>query len=696
MDAAVSDPLSGRAPSAAAALSAAPAPDKPSGPSMIDKMIGSIGSGAAEARKRTDALDAEAMKLTPPEMKLPPKPEPKSTDPIDAWGSIAMVFAALASTRTRNHASTAMNAAASALNAIKQSDKTAYDQAFETWKVETQNAIELAHFQQDAYKTLLASVEHKENVAIEEGRMFDAATEAKLRVLTNSLGDPGMWRAYEQGGIAGAADFQKTRQKQAEEFELQKLKMNKAGIEQQKLMLTQQIMTSDAYRQAKTPRERLELLAPVDPERIETELTKIDDKDKIESGKLDAKVREAFDKNALGRAALEERVENDKAKQEFNKYKLGETEKEHEERTGLMREKMEVSKQSDEQRKFEFREKMDLQLKQFDERKQVDEQRLAQAKERMEHVEKTASARSQPLTPEQIEENAKLMAHLKMPMATNTLTSRNNTWEQANLRAVEIAKKEGRPDFSEQWYPALQRQRIDAATGAGAKGIRSLSVADKHLEAMEAAILALPNDAGVKPLTRAFNFIANQVNDSNLSGEQIDAKIVSNEVAKAISASGNMTGAEREDLESMFDANRGKESLIGIIHHARELLGGQVAGYMRQFSKYAPAADVTNLDDQTAKSFFVDPNTGEISSKLVQWDVERGKAVLEGKLAPPMPDLGGALPAPPAPQAAPSGQHTPEQTAGTAPIANDASGKPVFWRDGKFVYGDGSPYASGP
>lgn len=199
--------------------------DKGSG---LDSLLSEIGSGGREAAKKVEALDKESMKLTPPKLELPPKPQPKSTDPIDAWGSIAMVFAGLASLKVRSHATTAMNAAAAGLNAFKQKDKEAADQAFKEWEVATKNTIEMAHFQQDAYKTLLESVEHKENIALEEGRMFDATTEAKFKVLTTALGDgPVMWEAYRRGGMAAAADVQATRDRQAEQFKEKQLEVSK-------------------------------------------------------------------------------------------------------------------------------------------------------------------------------------------------------------------------------------------------------------------------------------------------------------------------------------------------------------------------------------------------------------------------------------------------------------------------------------
>jgi hypothetical protein len=208
------------------APSASSQPDKEKGGSL-DSMLGSMGAGGREAAKKVDALNAETMKLTPPKLELPPKPQPQHTDPVDAWGSIAMVFAGLASLKVRNHASTAMNAAAAAMKGFQQKDQAATEQAFKEWEVSTKNAIEMANFQQQAYKTLLESVEHKENIALEEGRMFDAATDAKFKVLTTVLGDAAAAKAYEDGGVKAVADLQNTRERQKQQFEEKKLEVSK-------------------------------------------------------------------------------------------------------------------------------------------------------------------------------------------------------------------------------------------------------------------------------------------------------------------------------------------------------------------------------------------------------------------------------------------------------------------------------------
>lgn len=233
----------------------APATDK--SPGLVERMIGSVGAGAEAARNKINALDASTMQLKPPELKLPPKPEPKSTDPVEAWGSIAMVFAALASTRVRNHASSAMNAAAAAIKGIQQKDKDATNQAFETWEVETKNATEMANFQQRAYQEMIGNIRHKEDLALSMGNGQDRAIEAKIRTLSTALQDPAMISALDHGGLPEAVKLQNTRDRQTQQFKEKQLELSKGY---NAAMARNELMSSDEFQQA-GPIERINMLA---------------------------------------------------------------------------------------------------------------------------------------------------------------------------------------------------------------------------------------------------------------------------------------------------------------------------------------------------------------------------------------------------------------------------------------------------
>src|SRR5581483_8667184 len=134
--------------------------------------LDTYGQQEADAGKqetdKLNALEGEAGRLVPPKLDVPPPPVAKSTDPHTVWGSMAMGLAMLGSLFTRTPLTTAMNAAADVVTAYRQGDQARADQAFATWKQASQNAIELANFQQKAYDEALSGIERRERMTIEE------------------------------------------------------------------------------------------------------------------------------------------------------------------------------------------------------------------------------------------------------------------------------------------------------------------------------------------------------------------------------------------------------------------------------------------------------------------------------------------------------------------------------------------------
>lgn len=73
-----------------------------------------------------------------------PAPEPRQSDPAEAWGSAAMAVAALGGLLTHTPLTTAFNAMGGVLNAYKQNDQAKVQQEFERWKVAHEAAGKLA------------------------------------------------------------------------------------------------------------------------------------------------------------------------------------------------------------------------------------------------------------------------------------------------------------------------------------------------------------------------------------------------------------------------------------------------------------------------------------------------------------------------------------------------------------------------
>lgn len=97
-----------------------------------------------------EAFDAAKPVDIKPWNQQPPKP-----DPIEGFASVAAVFAGIASAFTHTPAINAMNGMAAAINARKENDQKAYDEAYKAWQDNTKLAIDRQRIQSEAFKNAL-------------------------------------------------------------------------------------------------------------------------------------------------------------------------------------------------------------------------------------------------------------------------------------------------------------------------------------------------------------------------------------------------------------------------------------------------------------------------------------------------------------------------------------------------------------
>lgn len=134
-----------------------------------------LGQKEQATEDKIESAEKEKAGLRPPELQTVPPPVPKSTDPKEMWGSAAMMLAGIGSLFTRNHMTTALNAASQVFNAYHQKDQLAANTAYQTWKVANENALKSAEFQQKTYEAALKKSDSDEKGALAE---FTAAAHA--------------------------------------------------------------------------------------------------------------------------------------------------------------------------------------------------------------------------------------------------------------------------------------------------------------------------------------------------------------------------------------------------------------------------------------------------------------------------------------------------------------------------------------
>ena len=517
---------------------------------MFEKMVGGIGAGQEAAAKKIAALDAQTMKMSPPELKLPPKPEMKNTDPVEAWGSIAMVFAALASSRVRNHASTAMNAAAAALKGIQQKDKESFDQNLKVWEVETKNAIDMANFQQRSYDELLKNIEHKEDMAFRLGDAQDRATEAKIRTISKALEDPAMIAALDRDGLKGAVDLQETRRKQTEKIEMAKLAA-KPGVERaQEAMAASVVQATPEFKEAMAKGDTVTgygLLAAAAP----TMFGKLYE-DAIKH-RDDMQFKEKKDEeSAQGQAA-----------QAFDRWKS--------EHPGASPTEMNEAQ---------------LQI----------------------HKQYAANGRGiyPPITPENKHFLAEKLASYEIKPPSDTVLSRSPDWVDAMKEAEQL-----NPGYNEAKYDLVRKAREKITTGKDGDAVASYVRLNQHLQFFSDLVGKLTDGSDIKILDKIAATWGRQTGNPNVTSYETALQLVGDEMVKAATGTG-AAGAlgDREEIKKNFDPSLSKEQLRANIDAVRMLVGGAIISTL---NKYRSALDpqelqaITGLSPADLAKYHVDP-----------------------------------------------------------------------------------------
>lgn len=166
------------------------------------------GADLVKSEETATAARHAAMLQRPPLPPPPPPPEPKTTNPVEAWGSLAMSMAILGSALTRRPLLNSLNAAADVMKAYKARDADAYKTAFDKWKAQSDYSLKLYEYQHEAYKDALEMIATDQKGAMALFRAHGAA-----------LGDPPIQQLAEDNKPAeivslmeqrrGALDHQK-------------------------------------------------------------------------------------------------------------------------------------------------------------------------------------------------------------------------------------------------------------------------------------------------------------------------------------------------------------------------------------------------------------------------------------------------------------------------------------------------------
>lgn len=204
-----------------------------------DKEVKGLEQAKDTYEDRIKSADTEEKGLDPSALKPPalsPPPQPQATQPIQVWGSAAMWMAALGGILTRQPFTNSLKAAGAVMNSYKQADASAAQQAYDSWKTETENATKMAQFSIDAYKTALSKIDSDKKQAAS-----DFTTTAK------ALGDENAAYVATHYGIDAAVRYVDSMQAHVDRM---KEAQPKIDLENEQLQLGTKLLTAGRALQA--------------------------------------------------------------------------------------------------------------------------------------------------------------------------------------------------------------------------------------------------------------------------------------------------------------------------------------------------------------------------------------------------------------------------------------------------------------
>lgn len=218
------------------------------GGALSDRVASRIEEDRGRMRRAQDATAIGPDELKPWNEKA--EKAKYDTPPLEAFGSLASVFAIMASAFTHTPMVNALNGAAAAMNGIRDHDEKAYQSAYDAWKQNTNLALKRHEIQQQQYDNA--------------GKMLQtdiAAGSAEMQMLAAKFNDKQVAVMIEHGMIKEVFELLQARQNAA-------MQMIKLQPEIENTFLKNEILEQDPEWKSN------------DPQRMKAA------KDRVEAGKL--------------------------------------------------------------------------------------------------------------------------------------------------------------------------------------------------------------------------------------------------------------------------------------------------------------------------------------------------------------------------------------------------------------------------
>ena len=156
------------------------------------------------------------------------------------------------------------------------------------------------------------------------------------------------------------------------------------------------------------------------------------------------------------------------------------------------------------------------------------------------------------------------------------------------------------PNYDATQYQQKQKARNAFATGKQGDIVRSLSVATDHLDQLKTAAAAMQN-GDIQGVNQVVNWFKTQAGMPEVTNFNSMKEIVGDEVTKAVIGSGAGSSGDREAIKAAFAAKSSLAQILGTIDKYKGLMGGQLNGLRRQYTKSTGINDFDEMVSDTAK-----------------------------------------------------------------------------------------------
>lgn len=503
-------------------------------------------------RRAYDA-EGEAKGAIPPAWNADKERADRIRGPIESFGTIGSIFAMIASTFTKTPMTSALNAGAAAMTAIREHDEKGYESAYAAWKANTDLALKRFEMEREAFQ--------------DANKLLDTdlkGWETRTRMNAARFGDQQTLALLDAGMVPEILEVQAKLIDTAA-----KLEKTKEGVEEFNLRSTLFRQGKEAFKQAnpnatqeEDVRNSLELLHSI--KAAERGLMTYNTL-KPEQQYIHQRVQELIRSTADGGPGLSPAEALRQAEAEFSAAKRTGTGTSRDQSVRAIKEELKKEHEGD---------------------PAWTDARIAEEAEKRVGQARLGMGGDSARTPEALRAAAE--RYLKTGQFPPGMGGLRGSPDRIRIEneAAALAKERGinMSDLPKKWQEFKAEQIAIQRFLSGPQGntITSLSVAVDHLQTLKELSTALKNGK-----MRVFNAVAQSWAEETGNPAPTDfdtaKQIIGSEIIKAIGVAGAGTQSERHEAANAMNRARSPAQIDGAITVVQKLLDGQLRGKKQQF-----------------------------------------------------------------------------------------------------------------